>query len=184
MRLSVFAPAAFWILAVSEGALPFLCIAAAAVLHELGHAAAVRCAGSRVTRMTVYPFGGLLECTSPPDAKGELLIQAGGIAVNAACAFAGACAFVLFKNACLLMFVFASLFFAVTNLIPVRSSDGGKMLYIWAEQRRGGEYAEKLCRRAAFAGRAALAAAAGYVLWLSGFNNGLCVILLIAAAPK
>ena len=184
LRVSVFAPAAFWLLAASEGFLPFLCIAAAALAHEAGHAAAIKLAGSRVTRVTVYPFGGLIECTAAPDTKSAVLIQAGGIAANAACAFVFACVFALTNSACVLMFVFASLFFALTNLVPLRTSDGGRMLYIAAESRSGAERAETICRIAAVLGRAALAAAALYILYLSDYNNGLCVILLIAAMPK
>ena len=135
LRVSVFAPAAFWLLAASEGLLPFLCIAAAAALHELGHLAAIKFAGCRVTRVTVFPFGGLIECTAPRSLRYDIAVSMGGIAANAVSAFAAACAFCFWKNAYLLMFLFASLFFALTNLMPVCASDGGNVLYALAEAR-------------------------------------------------
>lgn len=184
LRVSIFAPAAAWLLAASEGILPFLCIFAAAAIHELGHLAAIRAAKCRVTRVTVFPFGGLIECTSASDDRNAFFIAAGGIAANAACAFVFACVFCFWKNAYLLLFLFASLFFALTNLVPLRSSDGGKMAYIAAERRYGAAKAEKICAFLAFCGAAFLLALAFYILWISGFNNGLCVLLLIAALPK
>lgn len=184
VRLCVFAPAAFWILAVSEGILPFLCMASAALAHESGHLAAIKLAGCKVTRVTVYPFGGLIECTAAGDARGEAFVAAGGIAANAVCAFAGGVIFCFFRNAYVLLFVFSSLFFALTNLLPLNTSDGGRLLYLFCETRRGAEYAQKVCSRADKAAKAAALSLAALILWLSDFNNGLCVVLLIAAMPK
>ena len=183
MRISIFAPAAFWLMAVSEGLLPFFVIASAAVLHELGHLCAIKLCGCRVTRVTVCPFGGLIEHTSAPDTRSAFLTAAGGIAANSLCAITGAAAFAFTKSAYALLFTFASLFFALTNLIPLRTSDGGEMLYVLA-LRRGEEHAEKLLSRSAAAGRIILALLAALILWLSDFNNGLCVALLIAATPS
>ncbi len=184
VRLCVFAPAAFWILAVSEGILPFLCMASAALAHEAGHLSAIKLTGCRVTRVTVYPFGGLIECTAAKDARGEAFVAAGGIAANAVCAFASGIVFCVFRNAYLLLFVFSSLFFALTNLLPLRTSDGGRLLYLFCETRRDAEYAQKICSRANAAAKILALSLAALMLWLSGFNNGLCVVLLIAAMPK
>jgi len=183
LRISIFAPAAFWLMAASEGPAPFAVIASAAVLHELGHLCAIKLCGCRVTRVTVYPFGGLIEHTAAPDTTSAFFVAAGGIAANSLCAVTGAAAFAFTNSAYALLFTFASLFFAITNLIPLRTSDGGGMLYALAA-RKSEEHAEKLLSRAAAAGRIILALLAALILWLSDFNNGLCVALLIAAMPS
>ncbi len=185
VKVNIFAPACFWLMLVSEGAAAFCCILAGAAVHEAGHAFFIYACGQRITGFEIEPFGGLLTYTSDGlDYGEETAIAAGGIFFNLISAFVASMLLTWFKNEYLLLFILSCVFFALVNMAPLKSNDGGRLVYLSAARRKGEEHAEKALRRASVFGAALLFALGAYVLYLSGFNNGLCIFFLLAAIPK
>ncbi len=182
VRVSVFAPAAFLLVCMSEGTASFACIFAAAALHEAGHWFFIRLAGERVTLFRVEPFGGVMSYTTSRCTYGdEMLIASGGIVSNALGAFVSSGVFALWKNVYLLLFIFSCFFFAAVNALPLKGSDGYRFVYLSLCRKVDEEKAKKTADVLSVFAFFALALAALYILYLSDFNNGLCVIFLLAA---
>lgn len=170
---------------ISEGTTAFLCILAGAAVHEAGHALFVIACRQHITRFDIEPFGGMMAYTSEGlSYDGEMAICAGGIFFNLAAAFAASLFLSCFMSEYLLLFIFSCVFFALINIIPLKSNDGGRLVYLSAAKRKGDEYAAKALKWVSFSGAAVLFALGAYVLYLSGFNNGLCIFFLLAAIPK
>ncbi|MDD4124410.1 MAG: M50 family metallopeptidase [Victivallales bacterium] len=185
VRVNIFAPACFWLMLVSEGAAAFCCILAGVAVHETGHAFFIFVYGQKITRFEIEPFGGLMTYTSEGlSYEGETAICAGGILFNLIAAFLASLFLTWCKNEYLFLFILSCIFFAVINLVPLKSNDGGRLIYLSALKRRGEEYAEKAQKRASIFGAALLLCLGAYILYLSGFNNGLCIFFLLAAIPK
>lgn len=181
----IFVPACLWLIFVSEGAASFCIIYAAAALHECGHAFFIYACRQKICRVLLLPFGALIQYTTEKlGYRGEMAIVSGGILSNLLFAFLGSLFLLRFQNEYLFLFVLSSLFFALVNLVPLRQNDGGRLLYLSVSSRRGVEHAEKALKAASLFGAALLLALGAFLLYLSGYNNGLCIFLLLAAIPK
>lgn len=182
VRVSVFAPAAFLLICMSEGAASFACIFASAALHEAGHWSFIRLVGERVTLFRVEPFGGIMSYTTSRCTYGdEMLIASGGVVFNLLGAFVSSAIFALWKNVYLLLFIFSCFFFALVNALPLRGSDGYRFVYLAICRKGDEEKAKRITDLFSVVSLFALASAALYILYISDFNNGLCVIFLLAA---
>lgn len=183
--MSIFVPACLWLMLVSEGVTAFACIISGAVVHELGHAFFIFSQKQKITNIEILPFGGVISHTAEGlSYEGEMAICAGGIFFNLVFAFVSSFFLTWYKSEYLLLFIFSCLFFAVINLIPLKTNDGGRLAFLSALKKRGEEYAEKAVKYYSLFGMIFLLALAGYILYLSGFNNGLCIFFLLAALPK
>jgi len=170
---------------VSEGAAAFCCILAGAAVHEAGHAFFIYACGQKITGFELEPFGGLITYTSERlSYEGETAICAGGILFNLVSAFIASVFLTWFISEYLFLFIMSCVFFAVINMVPLKSNDGGRLIYLSVAKRHGEERADKMLRRASVIGAAILICIGAYVLYLSGFNNGLCIFFLLAAIPK
>ncbi len=116
-----------------QSALP---VAAAAVLHECGHIGAARLSGTPLRALCIDLFGARLHLGGLMSYQQELWVAAAGPLAN----LISAAAVLLPRIRDLpavpeaigegkLLFPVASLGLAAVNLLPVRSLDGGRMLY-------------------------------------------------------
>lgn len=109
--------------------------AAAALIHEFGHAAAVWCMGGKILRFRISPFGACME-TTPISRGKELFALAAGPAAG-------------------LLFLFLGKWFprtaicaaiqSIYNLLPIFPLDGGKILRCLIAGAHGGKMGEKIC---------------------------------------
>lgn len=127
-----------------EALWPWLTVGIAAALHELGHLAAARWAGVEVRGLRLDLFGARMELGGLISYGREAAIALGGPAANLATA---AATLPLWRmrgggeDALLLLWV-SSLILCAVNLLPVRTLDGGRVLYCAAARLLGAEAAE------------------------------------------
>ena len=182
VSVSIFAPAAFWLICVSEGTAAFACIMAASAVHEAGHLFFVRVSGESVTTFRIEPFGGMMTYTTSSCSYGdEMLIAAGGVIFNLLAAFAASVVFAFFRNEYLLLFIFSCFFFAAVNIVPLSKNDGNRFVYLALCRRTDEESAKKAASVLAVCGSILLLCLSVFILYVSDFNNGLCIIFLLAA---
>lgn len=114
-------PAAFVLAAASVLLLPLdwlLAAFSAAVVHELGHFAAIYLCGARPESITIGGAGARIH-TGPLEARGEFLCAAAGPAAS----FLLLCVCRFFPKTAL-----CGLIHGIFNLIPVYPMDGGRIL--------------------------------------------------------
>lgn len=180
LRVNLFALPAFALMLWLEGGLPAALLLLAALLHELGHFAALRVYGIPIRRVDLEPMGARIvydDALCPLRASAWIafsgalvnLFVCTAVSVFLALGFSGA------YQLPLLFFALANGFLALLNLLPWETLDGGKLLLALLLLRlppeRSGD-AERICRtvsRAAavllFALLFALSAAASFPLW-------------------
>lgn len=180
VRVSVFAPASALLMAVSEGVAAAFCILCGTLVHELGHLFFIRLFSQSITSLTVEPFGAEMRYTSKNLSYAEeKLILFGGMAFNSAFSFVSATVFYFFPNEYVLLFMFSCLFFAFINIVPFKSNDGGRIIYLILCESHGMESADKAMKIISSIAFFSLLAVAIYILVISDFNNGLCVAFLL-----
>ena len=104
----------------------------AALLHEAGHIAALKGFGGKLERLYIYPFGADMRAdTSKLSYKKETLLMLAGVISNVLLFIVSLLLYHTFRSRQLLFFGFCNAFFAVTNLIPIASLDGGRALEAW-----------------------------------------------------
>ena len=180
LRVNLLALPAFALMLWLEGGVPAALLLLAALLHELGHFAALRIYAIPVRRVDLEPMGARIvydDALCP--LRASAWIAAAGALVNLLVCVAVSLLLVLgLFGACqlpLLFFALANGFLALLNLLPWEMLDGGKLLLdlllIRLSPERSGD-AERIChivsRLAAFllfALLLALSAAASFPLW-------------------
>lgn len=120
--------------AVSAGEgqpLMLLCLFGA-FLHEAGHLCLIYRYKGKPERISFNMFEVRIEvdssCTTP---KQDVLITVAGVAVNLLVALLCAVSFFVFRIAFLKDFCICNLCLAVLNILPIRSFDGGQLLYMF-----------------------------------------------------
>lgn len=122
-----------------EGAMPWIIVAIAAILHELGHLAAAWGLGVRVRRLRLDLFGARMELDGLLSYGREFFTAAGGPLASFLCA---ALAYPLASRGGTTwggLFFWASLLLGGVNLLPVGTLDGGRMLrsgaaFLWGDR--------------------------------------------------
>ncbi len=113
-------------------------VAAAILLHELGHVIAARLCGVRLGELRISLFGARLGLSGVLSYRRECFIAAAGPAVNLLSAAVILLPAIrrgenlaenLAEENAAAVFALASLGLAAINLLPVRSLDGGRMLH-------------------------------------------------------
>lgn len=99
-----------------------------AIIHELGHAAAIKLCGLSVSELYLSPFGAEMSVFGLCDRKSDLLIAASGPFVNLVSGLLFLILFYIAGNEYIAFAVFCNFFLLVLNVIPVKSFDGHKML--------------------------------------------------------
>jgi Zn-dependent protease len=118
------------------------------LLHELGHALAVRSLGYGRSRITLSMFGGVTQWGGEPTPRHHALVAAAGPLATALCA--AACAGVAalaagsYAGAILTQLWQLNLLWLVFNLLPILPLDGGTILYSGLRARMGDERAHRV----------------------------------------
>ena len=144
-----------------------LCAAAA---HELGHLAAIRGAGGRVSYLRLTAAGAELRLVGTLSYRRELLCALSGPAVNILLAFAAA-------RVDAVVFAGLNLALGCFNLLPLSALDGGKALCCGVSMLFGPQAAQSLLWWMDGVMAALLLLCGGWVLWAGGN-----VTLLVVAA--
>lgn len=154
LRVNLFALPALALMLWLEGVLPAALLLLAALLHEIGHLAALRVWNVPVRRVDLEPMGARIvydDALCPLRASAwiafagagvNLLVCAGASALLAAGLFAE-------HSLPLLFFALANGFLALLNLLPWEALDGGKLLLSLLLLRLPPERvasAERICR--------------------------------------
>jgi len=106
-----------------------LAVLSAIITHEAGHLLALRLVGASVKRVLIYPFG--VDISSDIERVGyakEILVNLSGAAANLTAAAVCMLYTAVSGEPALVFFMLCNVFFFITNLIPIRSLDGGKAL--------------------------------------------------------
>ena len=153
----------------SGSLLPFL---AAAMLHELSHAAAITLCGGRIRALT-FSFADVQMLTTALSYRRELICALAGPLCNVGCC-------ILFSRS-FPTFAAFSLLLGLYNLLPVWPLDGGRALFCALMERLGPERAQRVCRTVGVAACAVLSLAglaASAVLHAGLWPLGMALYLL------
>lgn len=142
-----------------EGSRPWLIVAAAALVHELGHIAAARWVGVGIRGMKLDLFGARLELGGLLSYGREFWIAAGGPLASFLSVAVLYPLNTLRGREGIELFLGASLVLGCVNLLPVGTLDGGRML------------------RSAVAWMAGDRAAEGVLRWTTGLCLGMLWLL-------
>lgn len=162
-------------LALNKG--PFFpCALLAALLHELGHIAAIYLSGGRVVHIGIYPFGAQIVTGGSLLSYGQsLFVALSGAGVNLLCALP-----LLFRGAPPLLQIFSvcSLGLALFNLLPLKRLDGGEALYNLCALTSDPDKAGRICKVFSLLGSAGLLLIALAGVSLAKFNPTLLLLAL------
>jgi stage IV sporulation protein FB len=101
------------------------------VIHEMGHALAMRKFGDRQVGILLYAFGGLARGSRWLSRKEDILVSAAGPALQIAAGFALELLLTswvtesIFLGSFVGSFIYVSIFWALLNLLPIQPLDGG-----------------------------------------------------------
>lgn len=111
----------FWLIfCLLDSGHTILYFLAAALIHELGHAAAIALSGSRIERIELYAAGVCMSVSRTKSYRADLAIAAAGPA-------AGIAAAMLFANAGMTELAGANILLSVFNLLIIYPLDGACM---------------------------------------------------------
>lgn len=180
LRVNLLALPAFALMLWLEGGLPAALLLSAALLHELGHFAALRLYGIPVRRVDLEPMGARIvydDALCPLRASAWIAVSGALVNLSACTAVSLFLVFGFFGayQLPLLFFALANGFLALLNLLPWETLDGGRLLLTLLLLRlppeRSGD-AERICHTVSrvaafllFALLLALSAAASFPLW-------------------
>ena len=152
---------------------PFL---AACILHETGHLAAIFLCGGSVRRIRLDFADAQIETGFLP-ARAEILCALAGPAVNLLCAL---------SLRLLPEFAVLSLLTAICNLLPVRFSDGGRILHAGLSLHLQADTAEHVCEAVSLSCCLLSAFFAVWIVfaWKTGLWPLLGVLLLLIKHAK
>lgn len=142
--------------------------AAAALIHEFGHAAVVWCMGGKILRFRISPFGACME-TSPMSRGRELAAIAAGPAFGLMCVFIGK----WFPRIAI-----CGAIQTIYNLLPVFPLDGGRIVRCLLTDGKRGERGNRLCTRIEISVITLLFFAAFFISVV--FRTGIMPILMTA----
>ncbi|HIE12520.1 MAG TPA: peptidase M50 [Desulfotomaculum sp.] len=113
----------------------------AVLLHELGHVAAAHSVGAKVSRIELFPFGGVarLEGMGTLSPLQEITVALAGPLTSLAlfCVGLGFMHFGYLTSGTGQFFLTANLMLAVFNLLPGLPLDGGRILRAWLAGKQG-----------------------------------------------
>lgn len=144
--VSVFAILAFIAVLLSENsAYPSLFVLSAA-LHECAHIFSLKLVHSDISRICVYPFGADIRSSGTDISYfAEIFTVISGVLCNLLLSVLSALLYRFIPDRHILFFCFANAFLALSNIIPVRSLDGGRALELILCEKYGPDRAYGIC---------------------------------------
>ncbi len=133
-----------------------------ALLHELGHIAAARARGVRVSELNVTVMGARMTLEGCYSYADEFIIALCGPLVNILCAVFSLG--YISRSAWMFTFCVSSVSLGMTNLLPIKSFDGGRMLSSLLLRRLGIRIADGLLSVTSFLSLFAIWCASVYLL--------------------
>ncbi len=150
-----------------------------ALLHESGHLIAAKAVGAEVRRTDVMPFGAQIQTDGRLCGYGEdaLVCAAGAIAnfVGAVCAYF---AYRFYPSSEILFLLFANLFYAFFNMLPIRGLDGGGFAEALLLRRYEPETVWKITQWLTLFFIIAAFLLSLWVIYVSGFNFSMLFVVV------
>jgi Zn-dependent proteases len=148
----------------------------AALIHEFGHLAAMFICGVKVERITVYPFGLDIRTSSQIKSyKQDLFIKSAGIFVNISAALL---CLAVKENLYISFFMMSNIMFAVLNILPINSLDGGEILESLLLMYMNPNTVMKIMKPVSFVFIVILWIVAVYVLFYTNYNFSLLILCM------
>ncbi len=151
--------------ALANGFEPLAIVLGAATIHELGHYLILLLFGAKISGLRLSALGAVLETDSTRLSYGkELTAVLAGPGANLLCALG----LTAFGSGRWTVFAGANFILCAFNLLPIRSLDGGRALYLVASWFAGPPAGEAAVRWTGAIFSLGLTAFLGYVMWRSG----------------
>lgn len=151
-----------------------VCCILAATLHELGHILMMRTFRVRVRSISLRLADVLIQADPPPTLCADVMVTLGGVVMNFLCAL-------LFLPLSREL-AGSNLALGVFNLLPVKSLDGGHLLYLALSRRCAPKTCETIQNVTAFLMLIPFLTAGLLMLFRSGYNYSLLLISLYLLA--
>ena len=147
--ISFFGIVMLFVLMLSRSYISFAAIGAA-LLHELAHVSVARMLGTKLTKLKLGIFGASLSMDSTSTSyKNEILICLAGPMANLLSA-AILVSFLKSSSEFTDMFLYASLFLGLLNLLPISDFDGGRILFCTVAEYGSPSLASRVLKTASF----------------------------------
>lgn len=129
LKISIFTILAASALFYADFSVYTMLVAAAAIIHEIGHLLAIKYVNISVQEICIYPFGADIKVNNTSlSYNQELAVALSGPIANLIASLIIYC-FIYFNFSRQgLFFFFANIVLAVFNLFPIKTFDGGKAL--------------------------------------------------------
>lgn len=115
----------------------------AALLHEIGHFAAILLSGRGVSKLVLSPLGAEIHLKpSLSSYKTDLLVSLAGPFANI---LGSMCIFICEATAFSVLFSMCNIALLLFNLLPIRGLDGGEALHSFLLLRNTAEKSDKIC---------------------------------------
>lgn len=150
-----------------------------AFLHESGHLIAVKAVGAEVVRIDVMLFGAQIKtggrlCTYAEDA----LVYVSGAAANFVGAVCAYFAYLFYPTSEIMFLLFANLFYAFFNMLPIRGLDGGGFLEALLLRKYEPETVWKITEKTTFLFIAVMFCLSVWLIYVSGTNFSMLFVAL------
>ncbi len=175
LRASVFAIPSMIVMLWLEGLLPFFILMLSALVHELGHIAAMRLLGYRARRIDILPMGALIVCPEGISYLHETVIALSGPIASLLTSAIAFCVYAVSREASSLFVAFVNLLLGVFNLMPIEKLDGGKALYCFLSHKNN-ESCRRISSAASYASKAVVIILVSFAVIVSGGNLGAIVL--------
>ncbi|MBR5779429.1 MAG: site-2 protease family protein [Clostridia bacterium] len=177
LRISVFAIPSLIIMLLIEGVLPFSILIFSALIHEIGHLAAMRLLGYRARRVDVLPMGALIVCPEGISYLHETVIALSGPFASILTSCAAFCVYAISKDDAVFFVAFINLLLGAFNLMPIEKLDGGKALYCFLSYKNK-EDRRRITSAASYVAKLVIFILVTVALISSGGNLGAIVLSL------
>lgn len=177
IRLNILALVGLVFVFLLNGVASSLVMLLAAILHELGHILAANAVGAPIVRFDIEPWGGRMYYGGMTSYKQELLIASGGVAFNFLFAPIGLIPlFGIYGK----LFFFSCVCYALVNLIPAKTLDGGEMLRCLLCMQKGSIGAESAERAVYLLSLIFMLALGATLCLITGFNLSVVFLCLFS----
>ncbi len=152
------------------------------LVHEAGHIFALHMCKTKPKKICIYPFGVDMKCdVSRLSYEKELFVMLSGAAVNLIICVISFTICVFAYSRELLFTAFCNAFFGITNLIPIKGLDGGRVLYVLLCMHIDEERASRICKVVSNVSYGILSLVFLIIILLTGANFSMIITLVFSA---